>query len=104
MKPQNDAVHCNDNPLLQPWRDAFGAPPFARIRPEHFLPAFAHAFAEHKREVQAVANNAAEPSFAKPKEEKPKPKAEMLGTGTARKAADAIAEARRKRKAFLDSQ
>ena len=45
-------------------------------------------------------NNAAEPSaFNKPK----KPKPEMLGTGTARKAADSIREKRRKQKAFLDS-
>jgi peptidyl-dipeptidase Dcp len=52
-----------DNPLLREWRDPFGIPPFARIRPEHFLPAFADAFAEHRREVAAIANNPAEPSF-----------------------------------------
>ena len=47
-------------------------------------------------------NNDAQPSgFAKPAESKPK--AEMLGTGAARKAADAIKEKRRKQKEFLDS-
>jgi peptidyl-dipeptidase Dcp len=65
MKHQQEAAHetAADNPLLQPWRDPFGVPPFARIRPEHFLPAFALAFAEHRREAQAIANNAAQPSF-----------------------------------------
>jgi peptidyl-dipeptidase Dcp len=51
------------NPLLQEWSDPFGVPPFAAIRPEHFLPAFAHAFAEHKQEVEAIAKNRAEPDF-----------------------------------------
>jgi peptidyl-dipeptidase Dcp len=52
-----------DNPLLQEWRDPFGIPPFARVQPEHFLPAFAHAFAEHRREVAAITSNPAEPTF-----------------------------------------
>src|SRR5438067_9058145 len=65
MLLHNQAVPAadTDNPLLQEWRDPFGVPPFARIRPEHFLPAFAYAFAEHRREVAAITNNPAEPSF-----------------------------------------
>ena len=34
-----------DNPLLEPWDTPFGAPPFDRIRPEHFAPAFDAALA-----------------------------------------------------------
>src|SRR3954453_13471502 len=65
MKLQTQTLSAseNQNPLLQEWRDPFGVPPFAHIRPEHFPPAFAHAFAEHRREVEAIANNPTEPDF-----------------------------------------
>jgi peptidyl-dipeptidase Dcp len=53
-----------DNPLLAAWDTPFGAPPFAAIRPEHFAPAFAAAFAEHRGEIEAVAAQAAAPTFA----------------------------------------
>ncbi len=52
-----------DNPLLARWDTPFAAPPFAAIRPEHFGPAFAAAFAEHRREVAAIAAEAAAPNF-----------------------------------------
>jgi peptidyl-dipeptidase Dcp len=52
------------NPLLEPWTTPFEMPPFDRIRPEHFLPAFEQAFAENLREIEAIADQAAEPTFA----------------------------------------
>jgi peptidyl-dipeptidase Dcp len=52
------------NPLLETSSGAFGVPPFDRIMPEHFQPAFARAFAEHEAEVAAIAADAAEPSYA----------------------------------------
>ncbi len=52
-----------DNPLLQPWTGRFGVPPFDRIRPEHFLPAYERAFAEHAAEIEAIAADPAPPSF-----------------------------------------
>jgi peptidyl-dipeptidase Dcp len=55
---------ATDNPLLENWTSPFGVPPFARIRPEHFLPAFTTAFAAHATEVAAIASDPAEPSFA----------------------------------------
>jgi peptidyl-dipeptidase Dcp len=55
---------ATDNPLLENWTSPFGVPPFARIRPEHFLPAFTDAFTAHAAEVAAVASDPAEPSFA----------------------------------------
>jgi peptidyl-dipeptidase Dcp len=58
-----DATPGN-NPLLQDWTGPFGVPPFSRIKPEHFMPAFAHAFAEHAGEVAAVAADRAAPTFA----------------------------------------
>ena len=51
------------NPLLQTWDTPHGLPPFDRIRPEHFEPAFAAAMAEHRREVDAIAAHPAEPDF-----------------------------------------
>src|SRR5947209_2713677 len=54
----------SDNSLLAQWSDGFGVPPFERIEPQHFPPAFARAFAAHEAEVAAVAADAAEPTFA----------------------------------------
>ena len=35
------------NPLLVAWQTPHQTPPFAEIEPEHFLPAFEQAFADH---------------------------------------------------------
>ena len=53
-----------DNPLLEDWIGRFGVPPFSRIKPAHFMPAFAYAFAEHTGEMAAVAADRAAPTFA----------------------------------------
>ncbi|MGB6491327.1 MAG: M3 family metallopeptidase, partial [Methylovirgula sp.] len=52
------------NPLLEEWTGPFGAPPFAAIRPAHFRPAFAQAFAEHRAEIAAIVENPQPPNFA----------------------------------------
>ncbi len=52
------------NPLLTAWSTPNAAPPFDAIRPEHFAPAFAAAFAQHRDEVAAIAGEAAAPTFA----------------------------------------
>src|SRR5947208_10201802 len=65
MHPPSHTVAPGDaNPVFEEWGGRFGVPAFDRIRPEHFRPAFAHAFAAHATEVVAIANNAAAPSFA----------------------------------------
>src|ERR1700754_3407528 len=51
------------NPLLAAWQTPFETPPFADIRPEHFLPAFDKAFADHSAEVEAIKADTAEPTF-----------------------------------------
>ena len=52
------------NPLLEAWRTPFEAPPFADVAPEHFLPAFEQAFADHAAEIAAITNDPSEPDFA----------------------------------------
>ncbi len=52
------------NPLLEEWTAPFGAPPLDRIRPEHFPPAYAQAFAEHDAEIARIAHDPAAPDFA----------------------------------------
>jgi peptidyl-dipeptidase Dcp len=51
------------NPLLEEWTTPFEAPPFERIQPEHYRPAFDLAIAEHKAEIDTIAGNSNEPSF-----------------------------------------
>lgn len=52
------------NPFFAPWRGAYGAPPFTRIAPQHFEPAFKKALAEHQAEIRAIRDNPARPTFA----------------------------------------
>jgi len=58
------SVFDDGNPLLAVWEGAFGVPPFGEIAPEHFLPAFDHAFAAHETEIEKIAVDPAAPSFA----------------------------------------
>ncbi len=51
------------NPLLQTWSAPFGLPPFDRIAPEQFVPAFEHAMRLHADEVAAIAGATAAPTF-----------------------------------------
>src|SRR6195256_4867145 len=52
------------NPLLEPWLTPFETPPFAEILPEHFLPAYEQAFADHSAEITAITHDPAVPDFA----------------------------------------
>jgi peptidyl-dipeptidase Dcp len=52
------------NPLLGRWDTPFGLPPFAAIKPEHFVPAFDHALQLHAAEIEAIAARAEAPDFA----------------------------------------
>ena len=53
-----------ENPLLKVWTTPFETPPFAEIAPEHFMPAFEQAFADHAAEIVAIINDPAVPDFA----------------------------------------
>ncbi len=52
------------NPLLEPWTGPFEAPPFDRIAPGHFRPAFEAALKEARAEIDAIAADPAPPTFA----------------------------------------
>lgn len=54
----------DSNPLLAAWTAPFGAPPFPKIEPSHFKPAYEAALAEHVREIDAIAGSTSEPDFA----------------------------------------
>jgi peptidyl-dipeptidase Dcp len=51
------------NPLLTAWPTAEDTPPFPEIKPEHFLPAFEQAFADHRAEIDAIVNDPTRPDF-----------------------------------------
>jgi peptidyl-dipeptidase Dcp len=51
------------NPFFEAWTTPFEAPPFDQIRPEHFHPAYDRALLEHAREIAAIADDAAAPTF-----------------------------------------
>src|SRR3984885_4020032 len=52
------------NPPLAAWRTPPQTPPFDTIKPEHFLPAFEQAFADHAAEIAAITHDPATPDFA----------------------------------------
>ncbi len=60
--PQSTAS-ASANPLLEVWRTPFETPPFADIRPTHFMPAFERAFADHSAEIAAIKADPAAPTF-----------------------------------------
>ena len=53
-----------ENPFFESWTTPFGMPPFDRIRPEHFPPAFDHGMQEQIAEIAAIVASSAPPSFA----------------------------------------
>ena len=51
------------NPLLANWDTPYGLPPFGRVDAAHFVQAFEIAMAAHRAELDAIAGQAAPPSF-----------------------------------------
>jgi peptidyl-dipeptidase Dcp len=52
-----------DNPFFHPFKTPFGAPDFTKIKTEHYMPAFKRGIAEHLKEIDAIVNNKAKPTF-----------------------------------------
>ncbi|GAB1715113.1 MAG: peptidyl-dipeptidase Dcp, Metallo peptidase, MEROPS family M03A [Nitrobacter sp.] len=62
--PSPPSTLAPDNPLLKAWQTPFQTPPFGEIAPEHFLPAFEQAFADHAAEIAAITHDPSAPDFA----------------------------------------
>lgn len=62
--PIKRARSADRNPLLGAWRTTFKSPPFQRIEPKHFSPAFRLALRTHKAELGAIAGRTSKPTFA----------------------------------------
>jgi peptidyl-dipeptidase Dcp len=59
-----ETLQTDANPLLAAWQTPCETPPFDAIKPEHFLPAFEQAFADHSAEIEAITHDPAAPDFA----------------------------------------
>ncbi|MEO1014772.1 MAG: M3 family metallopeptidase [Pseudomonadota bacterium] len=57
------AAELEGNPFVRDWDTPYGAPPFAQIKDEHYMPAIKAAIMELREEVAAIADNADEPTF-----------------------------------------
>jgi peptidyl-dipeptidase Dcp len=54
---------ADDNPFAAPSTLGYALPPFELIREEHYRPAFEEGMAQQRREVEAIAAQAAEPTL-----------------------------------------
>ncbi len=52
------------NPFFSPYTNPYGAPPFNKIKLEHYLPAFYEGIKIQQTEIDNIANNTSAPSFA----------------------------------------
>ncbi|HVH78848.1 MAG TPA: M3 family metallopeptidase, partial [Stellaceae bacterium] len=53
-----------DNPLFETWTTPFGVPPFDRIKPEHFPPAFDRGMEAELADIAAITRSPEPPTFA----------------------------------------
>ena len=54
----------SEHPLLAPWKGPYGGvPPFDQVRTEDFLPAFDKAIEMAQSDIEAIANDDADPTF-----------------------------------------
>jgi len=52
-----------NNPLLETWSTPYGAPPFSKIKIEHFEPAFTEAIKIKNANIESIVNNSETPNF-----------------------------------------
>ncbi|MGE5479361.1 MAG: M3 family metallopeptidase [Chloroflexota bacterium] len=57
------SINLSANPLLEPYNTPFNAPPFEKIKPEHFMPAFREGIKRHDDEIAAIVNTKQAPTF-----------------------------------------
>lgn len=54
----------SNNPFLKPYNTEYDAPPFDKIKMSDYLPAFEEGIKQHQQEIDSIANDTAEPTFA----------------------------------------
>jgi len=52
-----------DNPFFETYKNKYGAPPFDKIKNEHYMPAFKEGIKKHAEEVIAIAESKEAPTF-----------------------------------------
>ena len=62
-KEEEDST-LKDNPLVSEWNTLYGVPPFDKIKPEHYLPAFHEGIRQQKAVIDEILNNEETPTFA----------------------------------------
>lgn len=64
-KSESSHENLSDNPVFAPWTGPYnGVPAFDKIEPKHFIPAVEAAIAEKRTEIDQIARQVEEPSFA----------------------------------------
>lgn len=63
-KDKNEETVLKDNPFMEEWDTPYGVPPFDKIKPEHYLPAFEEGMKQQKENIEAIVNSTEEPTFA----------------------------------------
>lgn len=58
-------VSCakTDNPFFETYKNKYGAPPFDKIKNEHYMPAFKEGIKQHQAEIDAIAESKDAPTF-----------------------------------------
>ena len=54
---------AGENPFFTEWDTPHGVPPFDKILPEHFMPAFERGMSLHEAEIDAITSNKDEATF-----------------------------------------
>ena len=52
-----------DNPFFETYKNKYGAPPFDKIKNEHYMPAFKEGILQQTKEVNAIADRKEAPTF-----------------------------------------
>jgi peptidyl-dipeptidase Dcp len=52
-----------DNPFFEKYANKYGAPPFDKIKNEHYMPAFKEGIKQHQAEIDAIAESKDAPTF-----------------------------------------
>jgi len=63
VNAQNDNEMPKDNPLVLEWETPYQTPPFDKIKPEHYIPAYNYAIKAAKEEIYRITHVKMKPSF-----------------------------------------